>query len=162
MLSGGYLPCPMLINQLDCVGGKRIVLNALILPCIVKLIKIAFDFPALPARQLDGIGKNAVAGLLFVKTIARMFKDYKPFKFFGAIALIFFILGLAVGIPVLVEFFNTHFITKVPSAILATGFMGLAAVAFQCAIILDTITRQHRENYELNLLRYEQIENLKK
>ena len=27
MLSGGYLPCPMLINQLDCVGGKRIVLN---------------------------------------------------------------------------------------------------------------------------------------
>ena len=71
-------------------------------------------------------------------------------------------MGLAVGIPVLVEFFNTHFITKVPSAILATGFMGLAAVAFQCAIILDTITRQHRENYELNLLRYEQIENLKK
>ena len=68
MLSGGYLPCPMLINQLDCVGGKRIVLNALILPCIVKLIKIALDFTALPARQLDGIGKNAVAGLLFVKT----------------------------------------------------------------------------------------------
>ena len=61
-------PCPMLINQLDCVGVKRIVLNALILPCIVKLIKIAFDFPALPARPLDGIGKNAVAGLLFVKT----------------------------------------------------------------------------------------------
>ena len=41
-------------------------------------------------------------------------------------------------------------------------FMGLAAVAFQCAIILDTITRQHRENYELNLLRYEQIENIRK
>ena len=101
-------------------------------------------------------------GIKVVKTIARMFKDYKPFKFFGAIALIFFILGLAVGVPVLVEFFNTHFITKVPSAILATGFMGLAAVAFQCAIILDTITRQHRENYELNLLRYEQIENLRK
>ena len=101
-------------------------------------------------------------GIKVVKTIARMFKDYKPFKFFGAIALIFFILGLVVGIPVLVEFFNTHFITKVPSAILATGFMGLAAIAFQCAIILDTITRQHRENYELNLLRYEQIENLKK
>ena len=83
-------------------------------------------------------------------------------KVVRTIALIFFIMGLAVGIPVLVEFFNTHFITKVPSAILATGFMGLSAVAFQCAIILDTITRQHRENYELNLLRYEQIENLKK
>ena len=36
--------------------------------------------------------------------------------------------------------------------------MSLAAVSLQCAIILDTITRQHKEDYELNLLRYEQIE----
>ena len=68
MLSGGYLPCPMLINQLDRVGGKRLVLNALILPCIVKLIKIAFDFPALLARQLDGISKDTVACLLYVES----------------------------------------------------------------------------------------------
>ena len=91
-----------------------------------------------------------------------MFKDYKPFRFFGIIALIFLILGLIVGIPVLVEFFKTSYITKVPSAILATGFVSLAAITFQCGIILDTITRQHRENYELQLLRYEQIERLSK
>ena len=60
--------------------------------------------------------------------------------------------------PVLIEFFKTSYISKVPSAILATGFMSLAAVSLQCAIILDTITRQHKEDYELNLLRYEQIE----
>ena len=126
---------------------------------IIKEIPIIYrDRPEGSSSKLNTISD----GIKVVKTIARMFKDYKPFRFFGAIALIFFMLGLAVGIPVLVEFFNTHFITKVPSAILATGFMGLAAVAFQCAIILDTITRQHRENYELNLLRYEQIENLKK
>ncbi len=97
-------------------------------------------------------------GIKVIKTIIRMFKDYKPFKFFGAISLTFFIFGLLVGVPVLVEFFKTEYITKVPSAILATGFMGLAAVSLQCGIILDTITRQHREDYELNLLRYEQIE----
>ena len=107
---------------------------------------------------------NKIVATGSAKNNNKLFIILHPFlgKFFGAIALIFFILGLVVGIPVLVEFFNTHFITKVPSAILATGFMGLAAIAFQCAIILDTITRQHRENYELNLLRYEQIENLKK
>ena len=126
---------------------------------IIKEIPIIYrDRPEGSSSKLNTISD----GIKVVKTIGRMFKDYKPFKFFGAIALIFFILGLAVGVPVLVEFFNTHFITKVPSAILATGFMGLSAVAFQCAIILDTITRQHRENYELNLLRYEQIENLRK
>lgn len=142
----------------DIMTGYR-VFNALDKKYIIKEIPIIYrDRPEGSSSKLNTISD----GIKVVKTIARMFKDYKPFKFFGAIALIFFILGLAVGVPVLVEFFNTHFITKVPSAILATGFMGLSAVAFQCAIILDTITRQHRENYELNLLRYEQIENLKK
>ena len=40
--------------------------------------------------------------------------------------------------------------------------MSLAAISLQCAIILDTITRQHREDYELNILRYEQMEKYNK
>ena len=91
-----------------------------------------------------------------------MFKDYRPFKFFGIIAFVLLILGLIIGIPVIYEFIKTSYITKIPSAILATGFMGLSAIALQCAIILDTITRQHREDYELNLLRYEQMEKINK
>lgn len=106
--------------------------------------------------------KTISDGYKVIKTILRMFKDYKPFKFFGIIALILLIIGLMIGIPVIVEFFETRYITKVPSAILATGIIGLSAISFQIAVILDTITHQHRENYELNVLRYEQIENLKK
>ena len=125
---------------------------------IIKEIPIIYrDRPEGSTSKLNTIND----GFKVIKTIARMFKDYKPFKFFGNIALILFIIGLAIGIPVLVEFFKTAYITKVPSAILATGFMGLAAVSLQSGIILDTITRQHRENYELNVLRYEQIERAK-
>ena len=101
-------------------------------------------------------------GIKVVKTIIKMFKDYQPFKFFGIIALIFFLVGILIGLPVLIEFFKTSYITKVPSTILATGVMILSMLALQCGIILDTITRQNRENYELNLLRYEQIENINK
>ena len=126
---------------------------------IIKEIPIVYrDRPEGSSSKLNTVGD----GIKVVKTIARMFKDYKPFKFFGLIALILFIIGLAIGIPVLVEFFKTAYITKVPSAILATGFMGLAAVSLLCVFVLDTITRQHKEDYELNLLRYEQIEKLKK
>lgn len=122
---------------------------------IIKEIPIDYrDRPEGSSSKLNTVSD----GIKVVKTIARMFKDYKPFKFFGIIALILCILGLGVGIPVLVEYFQTHYITKVPSAILATGLMSLSAVSFQCAVVLDTITRQHREDYELNLLRYEQIE----
>jgi glycosyltransferase involved in cell wall biosynthesis len=126
---------------------------------IIKEIPIIYrDRPEGSSSKLDTVGD----GIKVVKTIARMFKDYKPFKFFGIIALMLFLIGLIIGMPVLVEFAKTAYITKVPSAILATGLMGLAAVALQCGIILDTITRQHKEDYELNLLRYEQIEKLKK
>ena len=122
---------------------------------IIKEIPIDYrDRPDGSVSKLNTLGD----GIKVVSTIARMFKDYMPFKFFGIIALIMLILGLIVGIPVLTEFFQTSYITKVPSAILATGFMSLAAISFQCGIILNTITRQHRENYELNILRYEQNE----
>lgn len=126
---------------------------------IIKEIPIIYrDRPEGSSSKLNTVDD----GIKVVKTIARMFKDYKPFKFFGIIALILLIIGLLIGIPVLIEFIQTQFITKVPSAILATGIVGLAAVSFQSAIILDTVTRQHRENYELNLLRYEQLEKISK
>ena len=122
---------------------------------IIKEIPIIYrDRPEGSDSKLNTVSD----GIKVVKTIIRMFKDYRPFKFFGIIALILFLLALAIGVPVIIEFIKTSYITKVPSAILATGLVSLSAISFQCAIILDTVTRQHRENYELNILRYEQME----
>lgn len=124
---------------------------------IIKEIPIIYrDRPEGSSSKLNTVSD----GVKVVRTIVRMFKDYRPFRFFGIIALILFILGLMIGIPVIVEFVKTSYITKIPSAILATGLVSLSAISLQCAIILDTITRQHREDYELNLLRYEQMEKI--
>ena len=126
---------------------------------IIKEIPIVYrDRPEGSSSKLNTVSD----GIKVVKTIARMFKDYRPFRFFGIISLVLLILGLITGIPVIYEFIKTSYITKIPSAILATGFVSLSAISLQCAIILDTITRQHREDYELNLLRYEQIEKINK
>ena len=100
-------------------------------------------------------------GIKVIKTIIKMFKDHKPLKFFSILFVIFLILGLVVGIPVVVEFYKTGYITKMPSAILATGLITLAVIMEQCGLILHTIVKQHREDYELNLLRYQQIEDKK-
>lgn len=101
-------------------------------------------------------------GYKVIKTIIKMFKDFKPRQFFFIISLILVGLGLIVGIPVIKEFLETGFITKVPSAILATGIMIFALIVAQCGVILDTVVKQNKENYELNLLRYTQIENREK
>ena len=101
-------------------------------------------------------------GIKVVKTIVKMYKDYKPRKFFFIIAFVLFLIGLIIGLPVIIEFAKTHFITKLPSAVLATGFMLIATVALQSGVILDTIVKANKEKYELNLIRYERENNNEK
>ena len=124
----------------------------------IKEIPIVYrDRPNGSTSKLSTLGD----GIKVVKTIVKMFKDYKPLQFFGIIAILLFLVGIIVGIPVITEFVRTNYITKVPSAILATGLVMISVIIGQCGIILHTIVKQHKENYELNLLRYKQIENLK-
>lgn len=125
----------------------------------IKEIPIEFrERPDGSESKIDTVGD----GIKVIKTIIRMFKDYKPRKFFFTISLILALIGFIIGIPVIVEFAQTGFIAKIPSAILATGIMIFALITAQCGVILDTIVKQHHENYETQLLRYTQIEKLRK
>ncbi len=84
-------------------------------------------------------------GIRVLKTVFWIFKDYRPLLFFSSLALWFFVCGLAVGTPVIIEYVAAHYIWKVPSAILAVGFMVLATISLTSGLILDTIVRHHRE-----------------
>ncbi len=98
-------------------------------------------------------------GLRVLKTILWVFKDYKPLMFFSIAASLFFLLSLFVGTPVIIEFLKTSYITKIPSAILSVGLMLISILSLFSGFILDTIVKQHRENYELQLMRW--VENSK-
>ena len=133
-------------------------LHALDKKFIIEEIPIVYrDRPAGSVSKLNTVSD----GIKVVETIIKMFKDFKPRQFFWVISLIFIILGLIVGIPVITEFIKTNYITKVPSAVLATGIMIFALITAQCGVILDTVVKQNRENYELQLSRYTDIEKLK-
>lgn len=90
-------------------------------------------------------------GFKVLKTIFMLFKDYKPLMFFSIFSLIILILGLLVGIPVIVEFAKTRYVTKVPSAILAVGLVIVSMITFISGMLLDTIVNNHRSSYELYL-----------
>lgn len=98
-------------------------------------------------------------GIKVLKTILWIFKDYQPLVFFSLISMVFFILGLVTGVPVLVEFFKTSSITAIPSAILSVGLILISIFALFSGFILDTIVKQHRDSYELNLIRWVEKEN---
>ena len=133
----------------------EMTLQALDKNFIIKEIPIEYrDRPNGSSSKLNTISD----GIKVIKEIIRLFKDYKPLKFFMCIALILFIFGLIVGLPVIIEFIKTKYITKVPSAILATGLILLAVIFGQCGIILDTYVKRNKESYRLNILRYTQLE----
>lgn len=56
-------------------------------------------------------------GLKVLKTIFSLFKNYKPLTFFSIISVLFILIGLLVGIPTIVEYFETGFVSKFPSAV---------------------------------------------
>ena len=133
-------------------------LHALDKKFIIKEIPIEYrDRPEGSVSKLNTISD----GIKVVKTIVKMFKDFKPRQFFWISASIVAIIGLLIGLPVIIEFIKTGFITRVPSAILATGVMTIALIIAQCGVILDTVVKQNKEKYELELIRYTQIEKLK-
>lgn len=96
-------------------------------------------------------------GYRVIKTLIGLFKDYKPLLFFCSISIVSLILGLLVGIPVIVEFILTRFITKIPSAVLAVGFILVSVVSLSSGLILDTISATSKRNYELYLNNYKEI-----
>ncbi|NLH36127.1 MAG: glycosyltransferase [Lactococcus chungangensis] len=88
-------------------------------------------------------------GLKVLKTIFSLFKNYKPLTFFSIVSLVFIIIGLIVGIPTIIEYLETSFVSKFPSAVLATGLILIGVLSFITGVILDTVVTHSRMNYEL-------------
>lgn len=123
-----------------------------------RLKEIAIDYRDRPEGSESKLNTFS-DGFKVLRMIFTLFKEYKPLQFFSIWTVLFIVAGLAVGAPVLYEFFDTGFITKVPSSILATGLMVLGVLSFVCGLILDTIASLNRKQYELELnKKVEQIE----
>jgi glycosyltransferase involved in cell wall biosynthesis len=86
-------------------------------------------------------------GVLVLKTIFIIFKDYKPLLFFSVSSGILFFISLLSGFIVIREFLKTRYITHVPLAIFASGAMILSIILFVTGVILDSINRRFDEIY---------------
>ena len=95
-------------------------------------------------------------GFRVLKTLASLFKDYKPMMFFGICSILSLILGLITGIPVIYEFIITGYIRKLPSAVLSVGFILICIISLASGLILDTIATTNKKDYELYLNKYKE------
>ena len=116
----------------------------------IEQVPIAYrDRPEGSESKLDTFSDGAKV----LRMIATLFKDYKPLGFFSLLALLFLVIGLALGVPVIAEFLATGLVPRLPSAIAAVAFCGLSALLFTCGIVLDTVVKGNRRQWEIEVMR---------
>lgn len=90
-------------------------------------------------------------GLKVIKTIIRLFRIYRPMKFFSLVALILFIVALIFFMPITYTYIMTGFVPQFPTLIVC-GFTVLAAIqSLFCGLILQTMYTKNRQDFEMNL-----------
>ena len=84
-------------------------------------------------------------GLRILRTIVLLIKEERPLPFFFAMAAALVVLGVLLSLPVLADYLRTGLVPRLPTAVLATGLMLLAAVSTTCGLILDSVARGRKE-----------------
>ncbi len=91
-------------------------------------------------------------GFKVIGTIAKLFKNYKPFAFFNMIAIILTALSAGFFIPIFVEYIQTGLVDRFPTLIVC-GFAIIAALqSFFAGTILSTLANKNRRDFEQTLI----------
>jgi len=136
LVSGFEIETDMTIHALD----KRF-----------RIIEVPINYRNRPKGSFSKL--NTIKdGLRVLGIIVRIFRYYRPFIFFGSLALVSAIFTLIAGAVVIKEFINTGYITHIPLAVLAAS-LGITSIIFSAiALILDAISHQDKRNFERDLL----------
>lgn len=90
-------------------------------------------------------------GFKVLGTILRLFKNYRPFAFFGCIAAVLAVLGAGFMLPVINEYFHTGLVPRFPTLI-ACGFVLVAALMlFVAGVILSSLLAKDARDFEFQL-----------
>lgn len=88
-------------------------------------------------------------GFRVLGTIIGLFRNYKPFVFFGILAALLTLIAAAFFIPVFLEYLHTGMVAKFPTLIVC-GFVMMAAIqAFFSGLILSNMDKNARRSFEV-------------
>ena len=90
-------------------------------------------------------------GFKVIKTIVSLYKNYKPLSFFTWVSAVLFILGTVFLVPVLVDFIRTGLVPKMPSFVTSVFFFICSIQSFFGGLILETIVKRTKQDFEIRL-----------
>jgi glycosyltransferase involved in cell wall biosynthesis len=147
MLSGYRAFSRRFVKSFPALGGgfeteTELTVHALALQMPIGELATAYKERAVGSVSKLGTWSD---GMRILRTILLLVKEERPFLLFSAIGTALFLAGLALGLPVVLDFWATGLVPRLPTAVLASGFMVLACLSFTSGIILDSVARGRRE-----------------
>ena len=120
----------------------------------LRLVSVPVDYRDRPAGSQSKLNTYS-DGAKVLMTIFRLVKDYNPLAFFCVVSLVLMAAAAVLFLPVFLEYLDTGLVERFPTLIVA-GFLAVGGLlTFCCGLILDTVIKKERQNFELwlNLLR---------
>lgn len=92
-------------------------------------------------------------GMKVLRTILKLYRTYKPFCFFGYLALFIALVAVAFFIPVFIEYINTGLVRRFPTLIVC-GFVVIAAIqSLFTGLMLQTMVQKNKQDFEIELIK---------
>ena len=90
-------------------------------------------------------------GIKVLKTIAKLYRNYKPFGFFLIIAAFLALIAVILFVPILTEYWHTGLVPRFPTLIVCCFIMLSAVQSFFAGVILSTLSVNNRREFEMQL-----------
>ncbi|BBH16528.1 glycosyl transferase [Nocardioides baekrokdamisoli] len=119
----------------------------------VPQIEVPVGFQDRPAGSESKL-RTYHDGMRILRLLAELVQYERPMAFFGFIAGLLMAIALILGIPVVVEFANTHYVRRFPTAFLAASIMVMAMLSFAVGLVLNGVLRAREEAARLEYLRH--------
>lgn len=92
-------------------------------------------------------------GMRVIRKMLQLYRNYRPFRFFGAFCLLLTAAALLLMLPILGEYLATGLVPRFPTLIVC-GFMVLAGIqSFFAGLILEVLTAKDRRDFEYRLVK---------
>jgi len=99
-------------------------------------------------------------GFKVIGTILKLFRTYKPLRFFSYIAAVLMIIGVGFLIPVINTYVKTGLVERFPTLIVCCFVVLTSIIAFFSGLILETINWKNRQDFEMNLIKVDTLKKL--
>ena len=116
-----------------------------------RLVEIPIDYRDRPEGSNSKLNTFS-DGFKVLRTIFTLFKEYRPMRFFGWLAVLLAVVGTILVIPVLMDYFDTGLVMRFPTLFVSL-FLFLAALqSLFTGLCLDVMVSKDRKQYELRLI----------